>query len=82
MNKTDKQVFAEVIDSLTFEIAQSNRTSMINCILEYSGEEYEDTDSIIELAKKTDEQLRYTIRDIITYYVQDQLFNQTQNTNS
>jgi hypothetical protein len=75
MNKTDKNIFSEVIDSLTFEIAQSNRTSMINCIIEYSGEEYEDINSIIELAKKTDEQLRYTIRDIITYYVQDKFFN-------
>lgn len=75
MNKTDKNIFVEVIDSLTFEIAQSNRTSMINCIIEHSGEEYEDTASLIELAKKTDEQLRYTIRDIITYYVQDKLFN-------
>ena len=75
MNKTDKNIFAEVIDSLTFEIAQSNRTSMINCIIEHSGEEYEDTASLVELAKKTDEQLRYTIKDIITYYVQDKLFN-------
>jgi|688.fasta_scaffold115770_3 hypothetical protein len=75
MNKTDKNIFAEVIDSLTFEIAQSNRPSMINCIIEYSGEEYENINLIIELAKKTDEQLRYTIRDIITYYVQDKLFN-------
>jgi hypothetical protein len=71
MKNIDKQVFAEVIDSLTFEIAQSNRTSMINCILEYSGDEYQDPNNLIELAKKNDEQLRYTIRKILQLYVLD-----------
>jgi hypothetical protein len=73
MKNLDKQVFAEVINSLTFEIAQSNRTSMIDCILEYSGIIYQDQNNMIELAKKTDEQLRYTIRVILELYVEEKL---------
>lgn len=63
----------EIIQEIVFAIAENNRKSMISVIIKYAGDEYESKDDLIDLASKTDEQLRYGLNHLVTYY-----FNQDE----
>jgi hypothetical protein len=60
-----------ILSDIVFSIAESSRANMIDTILRYSQEEYESIEDMKQLAKLTDEQLRYTLRSIYSYYLND-----------
>lgn len=61
----------EKINDLLIAISLNNRQIKIETIKTYSAEEYEDLDSLWDLASKTDEQLNIVLKDIITYYLDE-----------
>lgn len=67
-----KEETKETISSIVFAIAEGSRRNMINTILEYSGDEYETKDDMEELAKETDEQLKFRLKDLVEYYLNEE----------
>lgn len=59
------------IQKIVFAIAENNRKKMIDVIMLYSGEEYETREELIDLASKNDEQLRYILNHLVTYYLNE-----------
>ena len=60
--------FLEKIEDIAFAIAEGSRENMVNKIMEYAGDEYESVSSVINLAKETDEQIKFHLYSIIKYY--------------
>lgn len=58
----------ETLDRILFEITYSNRMGMIKLIEELSGEEYETTKEVFELAKLNKAGLRVKLKDLYDYY--------------
>ena len=59
----------EIIQEIVFAIAESNRPHMVSILMKYAGDEIESEQDILEIAKKTDEQLRFSLQDLVTYYL-------------
>ena len=61
----------ETINRITFEIAYNKRIGMMNLIRELSGDEYENIDAVFELAKKSKNQLRFELKNILDYLIEN-----------
>lgn len=61
----------EKIANLSFALADNGRILMIDVIMEHSGEEFENKDDYLRLAKDSDLQLRYRLKSIIDYYIEE-----------
>lgn len=59
----------EIIEHLIFEIRLGTRSSKIDCIIEYSEEEFETKGDYLTLAKEEVEQINQRLSDLITYYL-------------
>lgn len=59
----------EILESIVFSIAYDNRKGMINRIMEYASEEFEDDADFINLAKSSKKELRITLNNIFIYYL-------------
>ena len=62
----------ELISAITFEIAYNNRHSMISCIKEHSGDEFEQHNDLWILAKKSKSELRMLLKDILEYKLENE----------
>ena len=63
----------ETIKNLAFAIADSGRILMVQTIIDYSGEELESKNDILEIAKETDRQLKFRLINIMNYYLDNDL---------
>ena len=61
----------EKIENLSFAMAEGSRGLMVSAIIENAGDEIETVPQAIELAAKTDQQLRYTLHSILQYYINE-----------
>lgn len=68
MSKLNKEL-KENINSCIHAIIHCDRKGLIDEILKHSEDEYENTNDILELAKKDDVQLKVALSDIINYYL-------------
>lgn len=57
----------EIIEQLLGEIAFGSREYKIDMILNFAGDEINETSELIELAKKDDKQLNQMLLDFILY---------------
>lgn len=71
MKKDTVTIEEQRIIDISFAMAEGGRRIMIHTILETSGEELENIDDWVEVAKETDVQLRFRLHNILQYYLKE-----------
>lgn len=62
----------EIIQDISFAIAESSRVLMIDTIKKYASDEYDDDSYIWDLAKNDDSQLRFVLHSILQFYIENE----------
>ena len=66
----EKHIAVQAIKDISNSIALSDRTDMIRVIFEYSGDEYEDINSVKLLATENDGMLRQRLNGILKCFLE------------
>ena len=62
----------KIVQQILMAISSNDRVKMVETVIEFAGDEYEDKDSYIELATKSDSQLITTLIGIANYYINEE----------
>jgi hypothetical protein len=64
-------VSKENLERIVHELAFGSRKTKVNLIKDLASDEYETTDSVFELASKTDEQINADLSHLFDYFLNE-----------